>query len=77
MLVDALCAAIESFDGRIRLSTPAVRILSNGGGLTSVWMPHGVVLTQAVIGKLMMRLTQPLPRSPLVTSCNCRLRPVN
>jgi len=51
-LVDALCAAIKSFGGHIRLSTPAVQILSNRGCVTGVQTPQGIVPAEAVISTM-------------------------
>jgi protoporphyrinogen oxidase len=51
-LVDALCAAIKSFGGHIRLSTPAVRILTDRGSVTGVQTPEGVVPADAVISTM-------------------------
>ena len=51
-LINALSAAIESFGGRIRLSTPAVRIMSANGRVTGVQTPHGVVDADAVISTI-------------------------
>lgn len=54
-LVNALLAAIESLGGQIRLSTPAVRILSDSGRVTGVQTPLGIVSADAVIS------TMPIP----------------
>ena len=54
-LVDALCAAIKSFGGHIRLSTPVEQILSDAGRVTGVRTPQGVVSADAVIS------TMPIP----------------
>jgi len=51
-LINALSAAIESFGGRIRLSTPAVRIMSANGRVTGVQTPQGVVDADAVISTI-------------------------
>jgi protoporphyrinogen oxidase len=51
-LVDALCAAIRSFGGRIRLSTPVERILSNEGRVTGVLTSQGIVPADAVISTI-------------------------
>jgi protoporphyrinogen oxidase len=51
-LVDALCAAIKSFGGHIRLSTPAVQILSDSGHVTGVQTPQGFVAADAVISTM-------------------------
>jgi protoporphyrinogen oxidase len=51
-LVDALCRAIESLGGQIRLSTPAIRILSDQGCVTGVETPRGVVSAGAVISTM-------------------------
>lgn len=56
ILVDALCSAIQSFGGRIRLSTPALRILSEGGAVTGVQTPHGIVPAKAVISTMPIAL---------------------
>jgi protoporphyrinogen oxidase len=55
-LVDALCAAIQSFGGRIRLSTPALRILSEGGSVTGVQTLRDVVPAKAVISTMPIAL---------------------
>jgi protoporphyrinogen oxidase len=55
-LVDALCSAIQSFGGRIRLSTPALRILSEGGTVTGVQTPQGIVPAKAVISTMPIAL---------------------
>jgi protoporphyrinogen oxidase len=51
-LVDALCAAIKSLGGHIRLSTPAVRILSERGHVTGVETPLDVIPADAVISTM-------------------------
>jgi protoporphyrinogen oxidase len=56
ILVDALCAAIKSYGGTIRLSTPAARILSDEGRVTGVQTPDGVVSAEAVISTMPVQL---------------------
>ena len=51
-LVDALCAAIAAFGGRIRVSSPAVRVLSDGERVTGVETPSGVVCADAIISTM-------------------------
>jgi len=51
-LVNALCDAIRSLGGQIRLSTPAKRIISNQGCVTGVETPNGVVSADAVISTM-------------------------
>jgi protoporphyrinogen oxidase len=51
-LVDALCGAIESAGGHIRLSTPVQQVLTDGGRVTSVRTPKGVVPADAVISTI-------------------------
>jgi protoporphyrinogen oxidase len=48
-LVDALCKAIVSLGGEIRLSTPATTIVSNENRVTGVATPTGFVPADAVI----------------------------
>jgi protoporphyrinogen oxidase len=55
-LVDALCAAIKSYGGNIRLSTPALRILSDEGCVTGVQTSDGIVLAEAVISTMPIQL---------------------
>jgi protoporphyrinogen oxidase len=55
-LVDALCTAIRSFGGHIRLSTPALRILSEGGSVTGVKTPQDIVPAEAVISTMPIAL---------------------
>jgi protoporphyrinogen oxidase len=61
-LVDALCAAIESLGGHIRLSTPVVRVLSERGRVTGVETPQDVIPADAVISTIptpLVRATVP------------------
>lgn len=51
-LVDALCAAIESMGGRIRLSTPVTRIVSEAGRVTGVVTPEGFIEADAVVSTM-------------------------
>ena len=51
-LINALSAAIESFGGRIRVSTPAVRIISANKHVTGVQTPQGVIGADAVISTI-------------------------
>jgi protoporphyrinogen oxidase len=51
-LVDALCAAIASLGGRIRVSTPALSILSEQGCVAGVHTPQGIVAADAVISTM-------------------------
>jgi protoporphyrinogen oxidase len=51
-LVDALCVAIRSMGGTIRLSTPALRILSEGGRVSGVEIPNGTLQADAVISTI-------------------------
>jgi protoporphyrinogen oxidase len=51
-LIDALCAAIGSHGGQIRLSTPALRFLSDAGRVVGVETPRGVVAADAVISTM-------------------------
>ena len=51
-LINALSAAIESLGGRIRLSTPAVRIMSANGHVTGVQTPQGIFDADAVISTI-------------------------
>jgi protoporphyrinogen oxidase len=51
-LVDALCGAIRSLGGHIRLATPATTILSDGRRVTGVETPQGIVSADAVISTM-------------------------
>jgi protoporphyrinogen oxidase len=51
-LVDALCSAIQSRGGRIRLSCPAQKIITKDGSVTGVATPQGVVEADAVISTI-------------------------
>ena len=55
-LVDALCHAIRSLSGRIRLSTPALQILSENGRVTGVRTPQGFTQADAVISTMPVQL---------------------
>ena len=55
-LVDALCHAIRSLRGRIRLSTPALQILSENGRVTGVRTPQGFTQADAVISTMPVQL---------------------
>ena len=55
-LVDALCSAIQSFGGRIRLSTPVLQILSEKGRVTGVQTSEGVTPADAVISTMPVQL---------------------
>jgi protoporphyrinogen oxidase len=55
-LVDALCAAIKSYGGTIRLSTPVARILSDEGRVTGVQTPDGIISAEAVISTMPVQL---------------------
>jgi protoporphyrinogen oxidase len=51
-LVDALCRKIEAVGGRIALSTPALEVQSEGGRVTGVRTPQGVMPADAVISTM-------------------------
>jgi protoporphyrinogen oxidase len=51
-LVDALCAAIKSYGGQIRLSTTVQRVLTDRGRVTGVQTAQGVVPADAVISTI-------------------------
>jgi protoporphyrinogen oxidase len=55
-LVNALCAAIKSYGGSIRLSAPALRILSEEGCVTGVQTPDGIISADAVISTMPIQL---------------------
>ena len=48
-LVDSLCSAILKAGGRIRTQCPALRVIVEGGKVTGVKTPQGVVPADAVI----------------------------
>jgi protoporphyrinogen oxidase len=51
-LVDALCDAIQSMGGHIRLSTPVLQILSDRGHVTGLKTQQGIVPADAVISTM-------------------------
>jgi protoporphyrinogen oxidase len=51
-LVDALCAAIEGLGGRIRLSTPAVKVVTDGKRVIGVETKDGLLEADAVISTM-------------------------
>ena len=51
-LVDALCAAIKSLGGHIRLSTPVEEIIVEGGRVVGVRSPRGIAPADAVISTM-------------------------
>jgi protoporphyrinogen oxidase len=55
-LVDALCAAIRSYGGNIRVSTPAVRILSDNERVTGIQTSEEIVVAEAVISTMPVQL---------------------
>jgi protoporphyrinogen oxidase len=55
-LINALSAAIEFFGGRIRVSTPAVRIMSANGHVSGVQTPQGILGADAVISTMPIAL---------------------
>ena len=64
-LVKALASAIEKLGGRIHLSTPAQEIVSEGGRVTGVRTPAGMIAADAVISTMptpfVSRLVPALP----------------
>jgi protoporphyrinogen oxidase len=55
-LINALCEAIKSLGGHIRLSTPAVRILTERERVIGVQTPNNVTLADAVISTIPIQL---------------------
>ena len=51
-LIDALCDAIEQLGGRIRTSTPALKVPTEAGKVTGIETPGGVIAADAVISTM-------------------------
>ncbi len=51
-LVDALCSAIQGYGGQIRVGCPARKVIVEGGRVTGVDTPAGIIQANAVISTI-------------------------